>query len=241
MSSSTLRNQDHLGHGFFVLTIFAAIAVHLLAVGIWTLMPKTQIIDIPVRTLNVKLGDGNEAIEMTAPQPEITNKNDVENTISRLVRDETPEQTMRTQSVISSIDKAVNTDKPKAEKAPKQYVRNSNQVAKTGGSTLGNSDRHDAQMMARYEQLISLWIQKFKLYPDEARAQSMQGETVLRIRIDRHGNIHYYALEYSTGFQLLDRAAIDMIRRANPVPAVPLDYPAGDMFEFLIPVSFYLQ
>ena len=29
--------------------------------------------------------------------------------------------------------------------------------------------------------------------------------------------------------------------RANPVPAVPNDYPRGDLMEFLIPVSFHLQ
>ncbi len=93
-------------------------------------------------------------------------------------------------------------------------------------------------MVSHYEQLISLWIQKFKIYPAEARSQGMQGETVVRIRIDRQGNIRYYVLEHSTGYQVLDRAAIDMIRRANPVPAVPADYPKGDLMEFLIPVGF---
>ena len=29
-----------------------------------------------------------------------------------------------------------------------------------------------------------------------------------------------------------------VIRRANPVPPVPADYPAGDQFAFRIPVNF---
>jgi hypothetical protein len=29
-----------------------------------------------------------------------------------------------------------------------------------------------------------------------------------------------------------------MIRRANPVPAIPADYPAGNLIEFLIPITF---
>ena len=64
---------------------------------------------------------------------------------------------------------------------------------------------------------------------------------MVRIRIDRHGNIHYYELEHSTGYEMLDKAAIDMIRRANPVPAVPSDYPQGELLEFLIPVNYQLQ
>jgi len=28
------------------------------------------------------------------------------------------------------------------------------------------------------------------------------------------------------------------VRRANPVPAVPADYPAGNLIEFLFPVNF---
>ena len=29
-----------------------------------------------------------------------------------------------------------------------------------------------------------------------------------------------------------------MIRRANPVPSVPENYPAGSLIEFLIPITF---
>ncbi len=109
-------------------------------------------------------------------------------------------------------------------------------------SPMGNSASKEAEVLARYEQLISMWIQKFKQYPNTAKSAGMQGETVVRIRIDRRGNVRYYTLERSTGHAELDRAAVDMIRRANPVPAVPADYPAGgEVLEFLIPVNFQLQ
>lgn len=126
---------------------------------------------------------------------------------------------------------------------PRQFVRAlpaQQAVSRGAGDELGNSGSSKAQIKARYEQAISLWIQKFKLYPKEARARMLQGSTVIRIRIDRRGNIRYRALEGSTGTEELDKAALDMIRRANPVPAVPDDYPEGDMFEFLIPVKFQI-
>jgi periplasmic protein TonB len=251
----------------FTMTLGAALALHLAALLIWHLVPKTQVIDIPVRALNIKLGDGEVFQQEAAPaQPVAANKPNVESALSRLVRDPKP--------AVSSIDKAVMPDKktPKApSKAPppkerkfdmrsegvnvaapvmpvtaRQFVRDiakpaATPAVKSDGAKEGNSAASHAEMISRYEQLISLWIQKFKLYPEQARLQSMQGETVVRIRIDRRGNIRYYALERSTGYEVLDRAAIDMMRRANPVPAVPNEYPPGELLEFLIPVNFQLQ
>jgi protein TonB len=114
-------------------------------------------------------------------------------------------------------------------RAPQLQVTNSEPTAE------------EKAIIERYGNLIALWVQKFKIYPEEAKSKELSGETVVRIRIDRGGNVRYYVLERSTGYPVLDRAAIDMIRRANPVPAVPNDYPAGEQFEFLVPVEFKAQ
>lgn len=92
------------------------------------------------------------------------------------------------------------------------------------------------EIRLRYEQQISRWIQQHKLYP--AAAMGHEGKAIVRMRIDRSGYVRYYALEQSSGNQVLDVAAVDMIRRANPVPAVPPNYPAGNLIEFLIPITF---
>jgi protein TonB len=94
----------------------------------------------------------------------------------------------------------------------------------------------EQEIRARYEQTISAWIEQHRIYPASARGR--EGRTVVRVRIDRQGYVRYYALEESSGTDALDRAAVDMIRRANPVPAVPADYPAGNLIEFLIPMTF---
>lgn len=89
---------------------------------------------------------------------------------------------------------------------------------------------------ARYTQEVSAWIERHKLYPAEAKGS--EGRSVVRVRIDRMGNVRYYAIEQSSGSQALDQAALDMIRRANPMPAAPQNYPEGNLIEFLIPISF---
>lgn len=267
--SAQRYGREYLGDSYFVATIVGAFVLHLLALYLYHLMPTTQVVDIPVRALNIKLGDTESLSpeELLAAQPDAANKSDVETAISKLVQspdlermfspknpaDKTPLSADK-DPVSKAFDKAmtapgstavalVQESAQKLSNIARQFVRVNGMQAsgKTSKEAAGNKSAKDAEMMSRYEQLISLWIEKFKLYPDDARAQGMQGETVVRIRIDRQGNIRYYILENSTGYQLLDRAAIDMVKRANPVPAVPNDYPKGDLIEFLIPVNFHLQ
>lgn len=123
-----------------------------------------------------------------------------------------------------------------------RYTRESAAGGGTGaGSPLGNS-AEAAQVVARYEQQIALWIEDHKRYPEDAKAAGMEGNAVARIRINSNGKILKYALEVETGYPVLNRAVIDMIRRSDPVPSVPDNYPgASDLLEFLIPISFKLN
>lgn len=130
---------------------------------------------------------------------------------------------------------------------PQQYVREvgqANPVAAgiptgaIGGQGVVNTQTQQTAeaVRQRYEQQISAWIERHKIYP--AGAAGASGRVVVRMRIDRAGAVRYYALEQSSGNGLIDAAALDMVRRANPVPAVPANYPAANLIEFLIPISF---
>lgn len=236
--------DERVGNPFFALALGVALLLHAAGVYAWWITPRQAVIDIPVRALSVKLG-GDEAAQEETIRDSRGNENNkvVENTIARLVRLDEKTAAKPAKKIDKPEPKPVLVEKKIDAASPKQFVRSQTQTP----SSLKNSGPVDSdspggkELLSRYEQLISLWIQKFKQYPDEARRQSMTGETLVRIRIDRQGNIKYWALENSTGYALLDRAAIDMVKRANPVPAVPNDYPAGETFDFLIPVNFRLE
>ncbi|MBN8530369.1 MAG: energy transducer TonB [Alphaproteobacteria bacterium] len=109
------------------------------------------------------------------------------------------------------------------------------------GGSAGAPTAQQAEVMARFEQVLSQWLQRHKKYPPEARAQRLEGQAVIRLRIDRMGNVKFYRLQQRTGHDSLDRAALEMVRAANPVPQVPDEYPAGTLLEFLVPVHFTLR
>jgi protein TonB len=109
--------------------------------------------------------------------------------------------------------------------------------ASAGGE--GSSNETEASIEAirqRYEQQISGWIARHRVYPPEAKGEI--GRVIVRMRINRAGYVRYYALEESSGNAALDAAALAMIRRANPMPTPPSNYPAGNLIEFLIPINF---
>lgn len=223
-----------LSERHFMMTLLGALFIHSLGFVAWTLSPKTQVQDIPIRVLNIRLGSAEDP-EIERMQTEAmlnSNPRSVDQALANIVRDMQPKPK----------EPVVETEAPKPEKPiVKQYVREVNAPSVKAPKSDAKSTAKDAEIMSRYTQLISLWIQKFKLYPEAARLEGLNGSTVVRVRIDRKGNVRYYALEYSTGYEALDHAAIDMIKRANPVPAVPSDYPKGELLEFLIPVSFSLK
>lgn len=96
----------------------------------------------------------------------------------------------------------------------------------------------DEAVRQRYTQVLSLWLYKFREYPEEAKRAGLRGQAILRIRIDRKGRILYFQIDRSTGHALLDQAIRDTVVRANPVPEVPPHFPGGSQLEFVMAMRF---
>lgn len=240
MSSHNPPANYMLNERHFFATLVVAILLHSVGLVAWSLSPKTVVQDIPIRVLNIRLGAGEEDMELEKSQMDTSmngNAPSVDEVLDKMARDMNTKQAAP-QPVDNGLQGRAQP-KLSAKSDAKQFVREVNATSKTSAGTSPTGTK-DAEIMSRYTQLISLWIQKFKVYPEDARVQGLKGSTVVRVRIDRKGTVRYYALEYTTGSEILDHAAIDMIKRANPVPSVPSDYPKGELLEFLIPVSFSL-
>ncbi len=252
-AAAVYKPADMPGEKYFLAAILVAVFLHLAALGVWSLLPKSQVIEVPVRPLNITLGNGDDAAAVLPP----SNSHEVETAISSAVAN----QRIRPQSVsaaekaledigrdatAAAIEAAIRNhtlpENSRVSDITYQFVRDteSAMAVPTGRGTKGDS-RKNAEIVKRYERIIASWVLKFKQYPEQARAQNIEGDSVMRVRIDRRGNIRHYMLEHTTGSAELDHAAIEMIRRANPVPAVPNDYPDGELLEFFIPVRFSPQ
>lgn len=251
---------ERLTEAHFLAMLLLAMLLHMAGLVLWSIMPRDPIASIPVRVLNIKIGGGDEEAPIVSQEDIVparpNNTSLVESLLNRQLEREMeeskPAHPLRSdapEQPIAELEsqkgkKAHSTPVPEAEQMARQFVRQralQTKVPAQQGSVLGTTTDSKAEMLSRYEQLISRWIQQYKVYPPEARQQGLQGEAIIRIRIDRQGNIRYFVLEKETGHVMLDRAVITMLKRANPVPPAPENYPAGTLLEFLVPVSFKLE
>lgn len=92
-------------------------------------------------------------------------------------------------------------------------------------------DSWEGRVMARLE--------RFRRYPNAARARRQEGITQLRVSVARDGSLLALSLEATSGFPLLDQAALETFRRAAPFPKVPEERPAP--VELSFPVEFFMR
>ena len=91
-----------------------------------------------------------------------------------------------------------------------------------------------------YHARLRAWLERHKRYPRRARRRREQGVVVLRFVADRMGAVLDLEIEETSGHPLLDEAALDMVRRAQPLPEMP-PVMRESRAEHLLPVRFALR
>ncbi|MCV4284835.1 energy transducer TonB [Pseudomonas capsici] len=84
-------------------------------------------------------------------------------------------------------------------------------------------------------------LSKYKKYPEDARRRGMQGVARLRFVVDAEGNVLSYSIASTSGSPALDRATMEMIRRAQPLPKPPEETLNNGTIEILAPFVYSLD
>ncbi|MCK0532572.1 energy transducer TonB family protein [Sphingobium sp. TomMM35A] len=89
----------------------------------------------------------------------------------------------------------------------------------------------------RWEAMVVATLDRKKRYPGEAQRRGIEDIVYLHLTIDRSGKVLDASIERSRKNPLLDRATLDLARRASPLPAPPSSE-AGDRIDFVVPVEY---
>lgn len=87
---------------------------------------------------------------------------------------------------------------------------------------------------------LRAWLERHKVYPQNARARRQTGTGTLQFTVERSGRVADYRVTETTGHSLLDRAVVTMIERAKPLPAIP-EALQLERLEVMVPVAFALE
>ncbi len=93
--------------------------------------------------------------------------------------------------------------------------------------------------LGEYGNLLGRAIAKHKSYPRIAQMRGHQGDVLLDIKLDGSGNVLSAQVKEGSGYDSLDKQALEMVRKASPFPAPP-EALRSRSFNITVPVSFKL-
>lgn len=95
---------------------------------------------------------------------------------------------------------------------------------------------------ARNQYGNSLWgaISKQKKYPKIAQMRGWEGEVIVELQIDGNGKLKSKKIAQSSGHEVLDKQALEMIEKALPFP-IPPETLRNTNFTITVPVPFKLE
>lgn len=93
---------------------------------------------------------------------------------------------------------------------------------------------------SNYGSLLSREFAKHKQYPRVAQMRGWQGTTRIELQIDASGSVIASIIAESSGFEILDKQALEMVRKASPLPLPPAALRGRD-FTIVVPVAFKLE
>lgn len=126
-----------------------------------------------------------------------------------------------------------------AEKpAPKREVAKAEPKAKPAARASAASKTAKAPSIspARWQARVLARIKRFQRYPRGAKSRREEGVVSVNFVIDSSGAVISTRLSRSSGSSELDRAALDSLRRASPMPAPP-----PGIRSLSVPVQFNLR
>jgi len=116
---------------------------------------------------------------------------------------------------------------PQAEREPAPAVRQTPAVPDTGA-------------VKAYGETLARAFDKKKSYPRLARLRNQQGTTQLRLRIGPDGKLHDLSVARSSGFDVLDAAAVHMVQDSLPLPEPPAMLRDREL-TLTVPIVFKLE
>ena len=94
---------------------------------------------------------------------------------------------------------------------------------------------------ASWQGTLLAHLQKYKKYPPSAQARNKEGLNRLRFVVDAEGRVLSFELVSGSGNADLDRATLEMIKRAQPLPKPPAYLLHSGQIEIIAPFAYTLQ
>lgn len=128
---------------------------------------------------------------------------------------------------------------------PATQSSDSGERASIPSNPAGNADvplaveRREPQERARpIDSRVLDWLARYRTYPLEARRARLEGVVQLRVTLMSDGRLVDARVEQSSGHLVLDRAALDLLARASPLPD---EFASIGQVELQLPIVYHMR
>ena len=155
-----------------------------------------------------------------------------------------------TKTPVAKPKPPVETVKKETRKKPVKQAGTKTNSRKGGERITSNTARSNANGRAdaktndggtkatsNYKGKVVAKLRRAKKYPSKARRKNLSGIVQISFTIAKNGSVSGVQIARSSGHQILDQAALDMVRRASPMPKFPSDIRVAKM-TLQVPVRF---
>lgn len=98
----------------------------------------------------------------------------------------------------------------------------------------------DPHAVSSWQSRLLAHLERHKRFPAQAQSRRLRGTVLVGFSLDRSGMVLTQAVNTSSGHASLDAAALDMLDRAQPLPAPPPEI-IGTVLQLTVPVRFFLN
>lgn len=98
----------------------------------------------------------------------------------------------------------------------------------------------DPHAVSSWQSRLLAHLERHKRFPSQAQLRRLRGTVLVAFSLDRSGRVVAQTVDTSSGHSPLDAAALDMLVRAQPLPAPPPEIP-GAVLQLTVPVRFFLN
>jgi protein TonB len=152
-----------------------------------------------------------------------------------VIEEQLPPTPPQPAAIVAAPPKVEPRTEPVLEQPPQVRERTKKPVKKqkveeTRAAKADRVDRRQASLSsgasaaaaaASYRSILAAHLQRFKQYPNDARARGEQGTALLTFTVTRDGRVTSSRLARSSGHAALDQETMALIRRAQPLPPFP--------------------
>ncbi|WP_294345465.1 energy transducer TonB [Prosthecochloris sp.] len=155
----------------------------------------------------------------------------------------TPSEPEKTNPLPAPVKKKTPVKKEKVKHRTIQPTKDKKLLQKTTDETGENprqtSSQASASKISSYLAIIRAQIEQNKHYPRFSKKQNHEGTSLIKLHIAKDGSVLQITMLSSSGYEPLDKATLDAVKKSSPFPA-PSDYKLGEL-SLEIPVCYMLN